>query len=380
MYTYMTDILLITIYVYNFKEQKMNLRNLIVIMVIVLLASCKKENNKRDVNTYSINESIINMQFKWPQSIKLLQCIKLETNNESLIGCVKKVEIINDKIFVLDSKSKAIIIFDKNGTFINKVNKLGEGPQGYIELRDFMVDSKSKTILVLDYKKIIKYNFEGDYVSSVKLGEINPLQFIATNENDYFLWTGTSNSKDKNCIYYWDGDKYSGLLENSNYIIETQRFTRNYENNFLLVPPIGDFNIYEVSEKKIRTKYTIDFGKLVPSQSDIITEAKIDEMNDKAIFTRITNVQETQKWLYILAKGPYGKYYEILINKITKQKFCGTFNNNTSFQIIYSNQNALYALVEPSYIADAKKESIIFSLKSLHIDTSDNPLLIKFSL
>jgi hypothetical protein len=348
-------------------------------MAIVLFASCQKENNKKEVNTYSISESIKNMQFKWPQSIKLLQCIKLETNNESLIGSVNKVEIVNEMIFVLDSKSKAIIIFDEKGAFINKINKHGEGPQEYIELRDFMVDSKSKTILVLDYKKIIRYNFDGHYVSSVKLENINPLQFIATNEKDYFLWTGTSDSKDKNCIYHWDGNRYSGLLENNNYIIETQRFIRNYDNNFLLVPPIGDFNIYEISGKKMRIKYTIDFGKLVPSESEVITETKIDEMNDKAIFTRITNIQETQKWLYVLAKGPYGKYYEILIDKVTKQKKYGTFNNNTSFQIIYSDQNALYALVEPSYIADAKKESILYSLKSQDINMSSNPLLIRFS-
>ncbi len=209
-----------------------------------------KRKQQKELNIYSISESIKNIQFEWPQNIKLLQCIKLETTDESLIGSVNKVEIINDIIFILDSKSKAIFIYDIKGAFINKIYRLGAGPHEYIELRDFMVDSKSKTLLVLDYKKIIRYNFEGHYVSSVKLEDINPLQFIATNDKDYFLWTGTSDSKDKNCIYHWDGNRYSGLLENSNYIIETQRFIRNYDNSFLLVPPIGDFNIYEIYGKR----------------------------------------------------------------------------------------------------------------------------------
>jgi hypothetical protein len=105
-----------------------------------------------------------------------------------------------------------------------------------------------------------------------------------------------------------------------------------------------------------------------------------NKIDNRTYFNRITDVWETDQWLYLLVKRN-SKYHEVLINKETEKILSGTPNlSMNALRVIYTKDNEFYALIEPSQILESLKESILHPLLNLKLDELDNPVIIKFSL
>jgi hypothetical protein len=75
----------------------------------------------------------------------------LETNKASIIGSIDKVIVDGEYIFILDrTLSSTLFMFSKNGKYITKITKIGEGPNEIIHPYDFDVDRKNKQVIVYD--------------------------------------------------------------------------------------------------------------------------------------------------------------------------------------------------------------------------------------
>ncbi len=80
-----------------------------------------------------------------------LHFVKLETNSECLFSKIDKVFFVEDKFFIFDrSIAKNIFVFDKNGKFLNKITKIGEGPNEIKNPKSFIVDEQSKNVIVFN--------------------------------------------------------------------------------------------------------------------------------------------------------------------------------------------------------------------------------------
>jgi hypothetical protein len=130
-----------------------------------LFSSCNsKENNLISfVNEKSeMKESSLDTMFS------LLKYVKLETLPESLIGNkISKIRKYNGKYYI-STDHKELLIFLEDGSFVRKINRLGNGPQEYTMLADFDL-SPNNDIVILDVKKIIIYDENGNYKKEVSL-------------------------------------------------------------------------------------------------------------------------------------------------------------------------------------------------------------------
>lgn len=77
--------------------------------------------------------------------------ILLETTEESMIGEIDGIQVIDSLIFILDKNiAKSLFIFNKDGSFIRKLGKLGNGPGEYLDISDFTIDKANEKIYTLD--------------------------------------------------------------------------------------------------------------------------------------------------------------------------------------------------------------------------------------
>lgn len=105
--------------------------------------------------------------------------IKLTSiHDELLFKEINKIRLINDQIFILDGRSKNLLVFDMDGVSKVKIGTKGNGPNEYIDIADFDIDSEGNIYTVdgrldklfiynSDYslKKVISLPFEVDILS-----------------------------------------------------------------------------------------------------------------------------------------------------------------------------------------------------------------------
>jgi len=158
-----------------------------IISLSFYISSCVSSNKIYDENDSEISNAVgsKNLQtididiLKPERTINLsnifrgVKTVVLETNKDVLIGNINSMQIYNDSIFILDSRSaRGLFLFNKNGKFLRRIGNIGQGPGEYIEPSDFTLDKKHKFIYILDsrYQKILKYDIKsGNYINSLTI-------------------------------------------------------------------------------------------------------------------------------------------------------------------------------------------------------------------
>lgn len=352
-----------------------------VIIFLSLLTACKEKFVIENCETFIIEENIKSNTFNWPNSIRINDCIRLETNEKSLLGSIQKVVIEDNKIFIQDRKNKSLKVFSEQGDFLFDIGSQGQGPGEYSELRDFCLNLKQAEVFILDYGKILSYDIKtGNFLKKIDLDKnINPMRFYWNNTDLFYLWEGNSD-KDKSTLLQWNTKRIvKGFLPYRNYIFETERFRRNGD-SCLVSPPNGDFHIYEIVKDRFYPKYYIDFGKLALPNSELITRENANEIYKSSYIHSITDVWETNQWLFLYVIGNQC-YHKVLINKKSKEVISGKTDFSLNpFRVVYARNDEFYVLAEPAHVLESSKESIVYSLKDLNLNESDNPVIIKLSL
>lgn len=142
-----------------------------------------------------------------------IEPIALETKAESQIGRITKFVVAKGRIFVLDYDQKTLFMFDLNGKYLNKINKVGKGPGEFHVLGDFWINENENIIDILVRRKIIRYNFEGTFINEISI-DISGLYLAKTSKDNYYIYTGSQ----------FDGKKNPTL----NYINNTGKQIQSY--------------------------------------------------------------------------------------------------------------------------------------------------------
>ena len=225
--------------------------------------------------------------------IEFIKYVPLETNQESLIGYYQNVVIYNDFVYVLDRVSaRAVLIFDLNGQFIQKIGAVGGGPEEFYLLAGFSVDKSKDNLVLYDNMKrrMMYYTLDGNFIKSVNV----PFSFFGT---FVFLSSGTMIS----AINKHDGNFHLGRFDDYRLIYSDSLgkmlkfgygFDDNinlplswsqlisYDNEILYLPQYLN-SIYTVTDSSILQKYIIDLSKFNPFNKKMLTQFRnYDQFND----------------------------------------------------------------------------------------------------
>ncbi len=234
---------------------------LIAIVFIVIFRNKKNENTDFNNAEYNIEikERDINTIAKLSELIDSIEYIPLETSKNCLIGKVTKIKCFGDKLYIYDEPAQTILLYNINGKFISKYDKLGRGPFEYTNLNDFDIDPEGNCYL-LETKKIIKLDSNLNPVREIQL-PFGSLRFAIHNENIALLHFGT---EDEVHILTSDGKKIASYFP----YWETERTVDlkpliKFE-SVLLYKPINKDNIYRISSDTVSLHTNIIFEKPLP--------------------------------------------------------------------------------------------------------------------
>ena len=186
-----------------------------ILFFIVLSAFVSCHSNKQSGT--SVQNIILNLNLD--QKLFLseiadsIEIIPLEQTDESDISLVWRIVPHKDRYYMLNMvgfNNGRVLVFDKKGNFIYKLDKRGQGPGEYTELNDIAIDDVQKELLLLTaIHGVYRYDLEGNFIDrnrmsahgdnlaidsagniyqTVSCNEANPkrLLFISRTDSSYF--------------------------------------------------------------------------------------------------------------------------------------------------------------------------------------------------
>ena len=276
-----------------------------------MLMSCstKNETNKANaipVYTINVNQSTnpeILDKFLSDMQIRLLP---LETRDSMYFnGEEAVVHVADGQLFVHDVAQGMIFRFDKDGKFINRIARKGQGPEEYTFLSGITV--ANQTIYGLNRNKIQCY----DYEAVRNDGTI----FTATNYLQPYQFT----------VYYPDGTISDFIPSNPELLkLEVSQSTHHSlkrDNDIVYFTNYFDRNIYQFKDDSVSVMATLDFGSMnIPADffqgedDEIGSRFREYREKDKAIM-KVDHLTISDDWL-IFTPAQFDAY-AVYYNKAT---------------------------------------------------------------
>ena len=189
------------------------------LLLVVLLVSCKERQVVHDAQHHvilnvpsldirSISERDIIQIETFANSVSH---IKLETTDESLIGQISKILFFDSLLIIQDRQTHSVLVFDRNGKFINTIGKRGQGPGEFASLRRVLLDADSRQIMVFDAagRKMIHYDFYGNFIREVtNFAEGTVIRDIINLPNGHFLCYNFDQYPNHRFSGLWEVDSY----------------------------------------------------------------------------------------------------------------------------------------------------------------------------
>jgi len=123
--------------------------------------------------------------------------IKLETSDSCLMSYISCLDVSDNFIFV--NGGGVIYQFDMKGKFIRQVGKQGRGPNEYLFAGNLVCDNIRKRIYIAAHHKILCYDFEGKYISTINQNSL--IEYLTIIEDELYEFHTMFGENSTNEIY-----------------------------------------------------------------------------------------------------------------------------------------------------------------------------------
>jgi hypothetical protein len=330
---------------------KTNLLLMTAFASVLLLFGCntKKEQPSSDMECETIDFFSYRMvEDDMPEAIiKEKKYIKLDNSQDDfLFKSIDKLKIRDDRIYVLDSWMKKLIVFDRAGTGIGTVGRIGQGPGEYLRISDFdinesgdiyFIDGTGNNDRLFVFDKNLRFvstrnlPFDADIIQCLPEGKLL-FGLASWNKKDYVNQKiALTNAELETEQTYMEFDEFM----DDNFWISDYVFV-NMGDRILYNKPI-DNKVYEFSpDGHLRKAYLFDFGhKNVPDEDKKDIEGNLDKFERYCCLKDFTVVADN----YILGTLWAGRQTKSFIidrkNKVVYQSKALNYANINGY---YNNQ------------------------------------------
>lgn len=276
-----------------------------IVISIYLFSSCTNKSDAVDVISINMETNASLTDF-----IDNAHSVQLETNDECLIGEIGRMCVDTKYFYIMDNINKEVYIFDKFGSYISKISRMGKGPNEYIDITDIAVSNGMIYILSVANKRILIYDINGKYQNTVVLNDW--YHHIAVEEDKIILHSEKSNSQHFNIVVInHDGEiqsKFLPFTQNSGFRFNCSPFNKMPDGNYLLTFPY-DSRIALLTDNECFYKYKLDFNTDLKFNDSDIDKMTYSEIREKALhkntLKRINCVTQHKDYLFLITEAFY---------------------------------------------------------------------------
>jgi hypothetical protein len=348
---------------------------------------------------YGIKNDIIPVDFDKPAQasvfdyFKSIELIPLETSDEALIGQLRKMVSVQDRYYTLDRQQHIVHVFDKQGKFIFKIDKRGQGPGEYPFLDDIHFNPFSGHLeLLCAMGFIYEYDLSGKFIKMTRVTNehLRAVHELVSLDNNTTVFYARA---EPNKIFYYDLGQ--GKIQHEEF--EEHRDIGSfssyysfywYKNDWYFFRPYHN-HVYKVGKDRLEDAYAWDFGKLNRDgrTADFSNEAlqnppkRLEEANAMFPCRMFASGQNNR---YVMAQIILKeKFVNAIYDKSIQQgKYIPQFIESVSFRPIIVTNEYVLSFCNPGeleqYLAEDMLDEENRKLFNVLIHLDANPIIIKY--
>jgi len=256
----------------------------VYLILVVLLFSCESQKE----GTVYLDLEGGQDEIKYSDVVDSLRYLTLETSDECLIGNISKITIDGNLMFILDTQTKTVFVYNLDGNFKYKINNIGRGVGEYISITASFIDIQKKQILVYDdtLNKVLKYSYSGKFINEVKQDKrILFDDFFVKASGEYVCFSTGMYRNKKYSV--WKTDTLLNMKRAIKKVNPEYRypFNRkaiyNYCCNTLSYYDFYENKIYNVNDETVVCKLSFDLKQRI--SDDVLAKSKLEFKNGKLI-------------------------------------------------------------------------------------------------
>lgn len=367
-----------------------------IFILLVIICGCTQSNLDRQIETIYVD---LNHQSDSLRNIpadtlfRSAKYIPLETTDSSLLSEISKIKIHNNNYYILDCSLKSLVVFDANGKFIHKLNKVGRGPGEYLSLEDFVVYNDTLYVLSSASQKIIVCDLRFNPIKDIKTEAYS--SNLAVNNDKIYVFNNFR-SNDLNNFYVINKNsndiekRFFNFPAKKRGVSKTMSVFAEYRNALFCILPY-DYTIYQIQDSSLLPQLTVDFGEkhmFPPEYKDYTSE---EQKNYKIAHYKdwldmpvggIDNLYLSDKYLFFSFVNAIFPYI-YLKNNATNSPYWGNLQGTVNYPLA----NNRFGFINDSiYICLNSAENVIGQMERgnkipehLHkLKIDDNPILAVF--
>lgn len=261
----------------------------------------------------------------------------VQLSSDELIGNITKLQIFEDRIYVLDRFSaKKVFIFDMQGKLLKVIDDQGGGPKEYIHLGDMHINEDTRELIIADVTgKYVHYNLNGEWLRSTPA---IPNNFYAPfGQDSVFNFIGYGQANDSII-----GD-YSLVLSKGAEVLKR------------------DFPLYPIQRHAIvRDPFVkTGLGELlyIPSSCDTVYQLNRDLTYRAKYFVK----QENSVWKHRDEELSYQEHTDLIFNGCTELGNA-IFENEKFFAFTMNERDDNLIKVQACFYNKEKKKTFYFDI------------------
>lgn len=98
--------------------------------------------------------------------------IPLETSDSSLVQLSEGILLENGRLFIDSNNNDCLSFAEKDGSFLGRIGRLGEGPEEFLTIRGMDISQDGKRILISSVKRGLEYSIDGKFIRDIKFPEV----------------------------------------------------------------------------------------------------------------------------------------------------------------------------------------------------------------
>jgi len=344
----------------------------IFFILLILLVSCNKGS---EINDYLPNQ-MIHVSFNDTKKqidnlinkIDDVNLIPLEIDSTFILSGSPQMRVTSEHIYIFDRMMQEIHGFSKTGKYLFKINHHGRGPGEYVQASNFSLTNNSD-ISIYDQArgKILVFAKNGNFLNEKKI-DCGADNVAFLNDSLYVAYAKnlTLFDKNKNCIRIINakGETIKTFLNLPKWITNSSKIQATGSNftywklSPILVIPWSNY-IFSVSPDSVFCNYKVDFGNHnIPESFLVENESRIQNdrqglirqifQNDWAFF--LDFFQESSNYVFFQFIKNKDIYYT-LFDKKEKEAFSAKFLSLPPEwgliikPFLCSNEDTFYSLV-----------------------------------